>query len=755
MDPLRRLPLPLLAAALAVGLVLGGLWIGFEPVGADPDLMYRPIKAELARALRAGRLPYWSEHFGLGVPLVAESHAGAFYPPNWLAYRALGVAAAYRLMMWLHSIALAVATYAYARRLGLTDWGAALAGVSFALCGFQAIHSGHEPFYHAMPYLPLCLLLADRFAAGGRWGWLAGLALAWGAQWTLGHFQTQFWTGVLVLGLGLWRAAADRRPRPLGLVAALAWGAAVAAPQLALTRELTAVAGFERPFVYLSNYSFPPAHWAQPALPYAFMDLAGGPQSAYWHSHETTGAEACFYVGTVPLVLAAIGLVVRDRALAPWKWVVAASLVAATMPRWWQDGFWLLTRLPGFGHFRCPARYTALASLGLALLAGRGLDRAIAARRFRLGLSLALAFGAAAFAWSAWWWSHDPVLRKFLGEWPWPAIRFGTAAAAWAVAVAAIVAWRRGSIGAWGPLAATLVELAALYYHSTVSWGWSVPFPEGSPIVRRLARESGVGLIAGRLESLPARAGLTAAYPYLGITPPPPNYLLETTRFPDRVAEPPLRRWMRRFGVTHGVWWSADSSPAAEVVAEGEDPALDRLFHGGSGEITRRVWKLVRYPDAAPPAWVALTAGEVADWQWLYDRLASRDPALPEAFYIREDAPPPARSPRARAARVRSWDGRTAVVEHDGACDLIVRRTPYPGWTARIDDGPEQPVGKANALQAVRLDGIGVSRVVLRYRPTALRPASRLALAALVAAVLVLGLSASRRRPNPSVAIRG
>ncbi|HKM53689.1 MAG TPA: hypothetical protein VJY33_09785, partial [Isosphaeraceae bacterium] len=62
---------PLLAAMAAVGLTLGGLLIGYEPVGDDPDLMYKPVKTELARALRSGTLPFWSDRFGLGIPLIA------------------------------------------------------------------------------------------------------------------------------------------------------------------------------------------------------------------------------------------------------------------------------------------------------------------------------------------------------------------------------------------------------------------------------------------------------------------------------------------------------------------------------------------------------------------------------------------------------------------------------------------------------------------------------------------------------------
>jgi hypothetical protein len=109
--------------------------------------MYRPLKYELQVALRDGGLPFWSDRMGSGVPLVAESHVAAFYPPNLIFYRLLPVRLAYRLLMWLHYVALAGTTYWYARTLKISPWGAALAGVSFVFCGFQAIHSSHEPFY--------------------------------------------------------------------------------------------------------------------------------------------------------------------------------------------------------------------------------------------------------------------------------------------------------------------------------------------------------------------------------------------------------------------------------------------------------------------------------------------------------------------------------------------------------------------------------------------------------------------------------
>ena len=109
------------------------------------------------------------------------------------------------------------ATFAYARTLGISRSGSALAAVSFTLCGFQAAHIVHEPFNQLMPYLPLCLLLGEKYLATGKIAWLAGLALAWGTQLTIGHFQIQMWTAGLVVLSGMWRVWATGKRWQHGL----------------------------------------------------------------------------------------------------------------------------------------------------------------------------------------------------------------------------------------------------------------------------------------------------------------------------------------------------------------------------------------------------------------------------------------------------------------------------------------------------------------------------------------------------------
>ncbi|MGC1722347.1 MAG: hypothetical protein WA746_25460 [Isosphaeraceae bacterium] len=50
----RRLLCPAVVTVGLAGLLVGGLLVGFEPVGGDPDRLYRPLKEEFARFLARG-----------------------------------------------------------------------------------------------------------------------------------------------------------------------------------------------------------------------------------------------------------------------------------------------------------------------------------------------------------------------------------------------------------------------------------------------------------------------------------------------------------------------------------------------------------------------------------------------------------------------------------------------------------------------------------------------------------------------------
>lgn len=744
---------PLIVATLAVAAPLAGLLVGFEPVGGDPDRLYRPIKQELARALRANRLPFWSDRFGLGMPLVAESHVAAFYPPNLALYRFLDVEAAYRLAMGLHYLLLVASTFAYARTLGIGPWGAGLAAISFALCGFQAIHSSHEPFYHILVYIPLMLLAAERYLATGRMGWLVALAAGFGVALTLGHFQLQGWTAGVVLLIGAWRCLVDRRPvrRGLALPIALAWGGAMAAVQLGPTWELAQVAGMAaRSPGELASYAYPPAHWPELFFPRLFAGVPGGPEGPYWVPLGTTRYEACFYVGTIPLILAGVGLatVVRERPLRPWAVAVPLAFAMATLPHWWRAGFEALAALPGFGHFRCPARYTLWASLGLALLAGRGLDRAIEPGRFRLGGSVAVLVAIAAAVAAVAYCGGERQRAALGGPRLWWAL--GEGGIAWAIGLAAVAAWRRGKVGPWALLALTGLELGILYHGGTTRWGWSRPWPSASPVFRALTREEAVGLVGGQLDDLPVRAGFVPASPYFGfrlpIRPYKPLEAAKVQRISPLPENAPTRaRWLRRLGVTHGVWDAPVLDRDAILLYEGPDPDLDRLVYLPTGTPTARTWRVTRLPAALPRVRVARrvrVAYAAADLARALERTVDPD----EAWFAAADAPRDAAGPPARSARLVSWADDAGIVAHKGTAVLVLNRMAYPGWTYRLDDGPERPVAAVDfGLQGVVLPGSGETHVRLKYTPSCMEFWRRIAAFATGVIPIFMVMSAIRR----------
>jgi hypothetical protein len=648
--------------------------------------------------------------------------------------------------MGLHMLALAGTTFAYARILGISGPGSAMASVSFGLCGFQAAHAVHEPFYSVMPYLPLCLLFADLYARSGRLHWLAFLALSWGTQVTLGHFQIQMWTAGLVLFCGGWRALSANRSkrqsivRIVGLLTSLCWGAAVAWVQLRLTWELRSVAGFVRPAELLAGSTFPPAQCAQFALPEVFLGIPGRISEVYWSRNGATAGEACAYAGIVPLILAFVGAAGASRSdgVAPWLMIIPLSLTIATMAGWWPDGFALLMQLPGIGWFRAPSRYTLLASLGLALLAGRALDQSKADRSFWVGLALALATGVVACHWSLHL-TRDADFRVSMGAASLP-IRFSAAGLIWASGLISIISWRRSWVGAWAPLSITVIELGALFFVGPVPWGRTIGLPDDSPVLTRLGNLPDVGLVGGRLINLPLYAGQATAFPLLGIVPPPPNYLLERAMIPFDERDEAARRWLRRFGVTHSVWEFHDAVYKADMLAVISDPALDRVIETvrGAARGGRGPWVLVRNHDVFPPAWVVRRVHEAPHWGALYTALSHSD-QLDVAWFVAEDPHPSLAEPIAKVARVERWDGQTAILEHDGSCILVMRRTFYPGWVYQVDGGPEQSVFKVNGgLQGALIAGSGNSRVTARYRPNGLAQAATVSLVALSGIALVL-----------------
>jgi hypothetical protein len=299
-------------------------------------------------------------------------------------------------LMFLFAYALAFAgAYLLGRELGLGPGGAAVAGAAFAFAPFRLEQDGHMQVISSGG-IPLSLALGVRGYRLRRPGWvLAGWVVA---TWQL---LLGFTLGLpfAYLLLALWLCAAVvwwRRGRPSvdrGLATATVVGALLfVGSGIALSRPYVHVAdahpNARRSPEDVEAFAAPP--WAYVAAP--DENLVWGEATEPVRDALSNVPEETLFPGVAILVLAIAGLgsSAFPHRLRIGLGVAAISIAVLAM------GFrgpgaagylwpyrWIYELLPGWQAIRVPGRLDTFTGLGLALLAGAGVERlmAWAARR--------------------------------------------------------------------------------------------------------------------------------------------------------------------------------------------------------------------------------------------------------------------------------------------------------------------------------------------------------------------------------------
>lgn len=316
-----------------------------------------------------------------------------------------------RPVLWQNALLLAGfalagwSAFLLARDIGLSHGASLVAGTVYA---FLPYHIGQLPRVHLSLYYPAPLYVlflrralprADLGPLAAALGFFLLLSLTSG-----NYFVFVYPTLILAFGLRLWTARGDGRLFRRLLVRFGVAGLAVAAvllPFLLPYRSLQAELGHARSIAESVGFS------AQ--LQDFFRLGASG-----WLRTGTPDLwrrERFVFVGALPLLLAAIGLGGGGRALqmkGERRWIIPATALAALLclgPFIRAGGVSLFPgpylvlyhALPGFDGVRVPARFAFLFGLGMALLAGFGVDRILAwlPARAPRGSALAAAYAAA------------------------------------------------------------------------------------------------------------------------------------------------------------------------------------------------------------------------------------------------------------------------------------------------------------------------------------------------------------------------
>jgi hypothetical protein len=409
-------------------LILLAFWhigpAGRVVAGGDLFAYFYPYWSGAAEALRAGRLPLWNPHLFMGVPFLANSQVGVLYPFNWPLWLLLPAHQALHWSIISHLCLAAAGAYVYARAsLRLGRLGAWTAGAILALGGYLGAQVEHVNQLQTLAWLPWLLVLFEWAVLRRHRLAFVGLAAAVAMTLLAGHTQSAFiaLTGLAACGVGpaVWSALRGRGWRPAGrraavLAVAVALAALVAAGQLLPTAELVrhSVRSGGLPFSERVSFSLSPVYLARALLP------------GYGRVVEPENLEYVATAGVAGLVLASIagGLALAGRdgtrrgrgqgevGLARCAWLAMTGLFLSL--GLYNPLYLLLARfVPGFMHFRAPARWLAWWVFGAAMLAGSGVDRlpVVAARlprRVWAGVGVAL---AGTLVWGALGGRADPV----------------------------------------------------------------------------------------------------------------------------------------------------------------------------------------------------------------------------------------------------------------------------------------------------------------------------------------------------------
>lgn len=356
--------LPVLRRGPALGVEDWDMFIAYEAVSRRSILEY-------------GQLPLWTPYHAGGLPFLANPQTKIFSPAAGLVLAA-GPVWGVKIEILVQYIVGLVGTYACARRFDVGRAGALFGAAVFMYSGLfvSSVAPGMFVFL-AAAFIPWCVLLFDYAVDDARYGVGAGAAMGLMVLYGGVHMAALNAVALVVLAtvrLVLRDGRARRIAAALGVtfVSAFAWCAVKVLPAIELLRRLPRIRS------EYSGFSVESLRWSLFTRNQGLGSELPPDVPGFWRGTSWGVDENGTYIGIAVALLIAIGLFAKTRR----RMVVAITLAILV---WLSLGdrapvsLWrALHRLPVFESMRVAQRFRFVWLFFAALVAGIGLDAALA-----------------------------------------------------------------------------------------------------------------------------------------------------------------------------------------------------------------------------------------------------------------------------------------------------------------------------------------------------------------------------------------
>ncbi len=170
-------------------------YLGFAPASIPhkaqyPDTVRQiyPWKTAALDMLKQKKLPLWNPYNFSGSPLLANFQSATLYPLN-IFFAFTSQIQGWSILVAFQPLLAAIATYFFARSVGVGILGSILSGISFGFSGFMAVWLEYNTVGQVIAWLPLILLSIEALKKKLQTRWVMVFCLSITSALLAGHPQ--------------------------------------------------------------------------------------------------------------------------------------------------------------------------------------------------------------------------------------------------------------------------------------------------------------------------------------------------------------------------------------------------------------------------------------------------------------------------------------------------------------------------------------------------------------------------------------